>query len=235
MSSKATWRSGYAAVCKTVYPGSIPGVASNKLRVLNSRRQSSRFGGDVLRSVVLILAALALAACSLGGRFAYVRADGQDIGDPAVSQQFNRDRAVCQAEMHTSTGTGDPHRNNDAAGGSDAVQDCMEAKGYMVVMQNEAVAKARVGRASRRESTARGRSCGTASSPAASAASATQDEAQAETQACSPRCAGSRLATASAAAAQEFGKLSARFVRLKRTASTTALNRQGARFAQIDP
>src|SRR5437016_10833661 len=25
---KATWRSGYAAVCKTVYPGSIPGVAS---------------------------------------------------------------------------------------------------------------------------------------------------------------------------------------------------------------
>jgi hypothetical protein len=24
----ATWRSGYAAVCKTVYPGSIPGVAS---------------------------------------------------------------------------------------------------------------------------------------------------------------------------------------------------------------
>src|SRR5262249_9040389 len=27
----ATWRSGYATVCKTVYPGSIPGVASNKL------------------------------------------------------------------------------------------------------------------------------------------------------------------------------------------------------------
>src|ERR1700681_4012400 len=26
--SLATWRSGYAAVCKTVYPGSIPGVAS---------------------------------------------------------------------------------------------------------------------------------------------------------------------------------------------------------------
>src|SRR5712664_4042610 len=25
---EATWRSGYAAVCKTVYPGSIPGVAS---------------------------------------------------------------------------------------------------------------------------------------------------------------------------------------------------------------
>jgi hypothetical protein len=26
---QATWRSGDAAVCKTVYPGSIPGVASN--------------------------------------------------------------------------------------------------------------------------------------------------------------------------------------------------------------
>jgi hypothetical protein len=28
LSPTATWRSGYAAVCKTVYPGSIPGVAS---------------------------------------------------------------------------------------------------------------------------------------------------------------------------------------------------------------
>ena len=27
----ATWRSGYATVCKTVYPGSIPGVASTKI------------------------------------------------------------------------------------------------------------------------------------------------------------------------------------------------------------
>jgi hypothetical protein len=28
--SEATWRSGYATVCKTVYPGSIPGVASTR-------------------------------------------------------------------------------------------------------------------------------------------------------------------------------------------------------------
>ena len=27
----ATWRSGYAAACKAVYPGSIPGVASKPL------------------------------------------------------------------------------------------------------------------------------------------------------------------------------------------------------------
>jgi hypothetical protein len=30
----ATWRSGYAAVCKTVHPGSIPGVASSKINNL---------------------------------------------------------------------------------------------------------------------------------------------------------------------------------------------------------
>ena len=28
----ATWRSGYAEVCKTSYPGSIPGVASKPFR-----------------------------------------------------------------------------------------------------------------------------------------------------------------------------------------------------------
>lgn len=28
----ATWRSGYAEVCKTLYPGSIPGVASITLK-----------------------------------------------------------------------------------------------------------------------------------------------------------------------------------------------------------
>jgi hypothetical protein len=29
-SNKATWRSGDAADCKSVYPGSIPGVASKR-------------------------------------------------------------------------------------------------------------------------------------------------------------------------------------------------------------
>jgi hypothetical protein len=41
----ATWRSGYAAVCKTVYPGSIPGVASNKINHLRDR-------GLALKSIV---------------------------------------------------------------------------------------------------------------------------------------------------------------------------------------
>jgi hypothetical protein len=35
--AEATWRSGYATVCKTVYPGSIPGVASNKINNLEMR------------------------------------------------------------------------------------------------------------------------------------------------------------------------------------------------------
>jgi hypothetical protein len=33
----ATWRSGYAAVCKTAHPGSIPGVASNKIKDLEEQ------------------------------------------------------------------------------------------------------------------------------------------------------------------------------------------------------
>jgi outer membrane biosynthesis protein TonB len=94
----------------------------------------------VSRSGVLMLAALALAGCSMTSRFAYLRADGQDLGDPTVAQQFSRDRAACGSEMHNTAGTGDPHRNN-SFGGGDAAQDCMEAKGYIVVTDSEAVAR----------------------------------------------------------------------------------------------
>jgi hypothetical protein len=40
---RATWRSGYATVCKTVYPGSIPGVASKSINWSGQapRRQTS--------------------------------------------------------------------------------------------------------------------------------------------------------------------------------------------------
>jgi hypothetical protein len=44
----ATWRSGYAAVCKTVYPGSIPGVASNKIKRLEPSSESV-FGAPRIR------------------------------------------------------------------------------------------------------------------------------------------------------------------------------------------
>jgi hypothetical protein len=41
----ATWRSGYATVCKTVYPGSIPGVASKSIqhpKIVDRPRARSR-------------------------------------------------------------------------------------------------------------------------------------------------------------------------------------------------
>jgi hypothetical protein len=53
----ATWRSGYAAVCKTVYPGSIPGVASthkinglvdNAGRKFRSKKRSLVSRGDTV-------------------------------------------------------------------------------------------------------------------------------------------------------------------------------------------
>jgi hypothetical protein len=114
-------------------------------QILRARleRNSWQFGGVVLRSVILVSAGLALAACSvsMSPRFAYIRGDGRDMSDPAVAQQFNQDRAACQSEMHKGPGTGDPHRNNSIAAGNDAVQDCMEEKGYLVVMQSEAEAK----------------------------------------------------------------------------------------------
>ena len=45
--SMATWRSGYATVCKTVYAGSIPAVASKLPQVLaNPRRNFEIKPGD---------------------------------------------------------------------------------------------------------------------------------------------------------------------------------------------
>ena len=51
---KARWRSGYAPDCKSVYPGSIPGRASNLLTAFSGAgygapkpRNSAGFGGVV--------------------------------------------------------------------------------------------------------------------------------------------------------------------------------------------
>ena len=37
----ATWRNGYAEDCKSLYPGSIPGVASKKNLVLDYKKKVS--------------------------------------------------------------------------------------------------------------------------------------------------------------------------------------------------
>ena len=39
----ATWRNGYAEDCKSLYPGSIPGVASKKNLVLVKKKSKLRF------------------------------------------------------------------------------------------------------------------------------------------------------------------------------------------------
>ena len=59
----ATWRSGYATVCKTVYPGSIPGVASidNNFLVISVRLDSL---GNWVRHFVRYLAAFCLGMSS---------------------------------------------------------------------------------------------------------------------------------------------------------------------------
>ena len=97
----------------------------------------------MLRIAVLALAALTLAACgAIGTRFAYIRADGQDLAsDPALARQFNTDRMSCQAEGHRTASIGDPHYDTAAAQGGDVVQDCMENKGYIVVLERDADAK----------------------------------------------------------------------------------------------
>ena len=96
-----------------------------------------------MRFVILVSAGLALAACtvSMAPRYAYIRADGQDMSDPAVAQQFNKDRLVCGSEIHRSAGTGNMRAENSQAGAADAVQDCMEGKGYIVVMARDAEAQ----------------------------------------------------------------------------------------------
>ena len=39
----ATWRNGYAEDCKSLYPGSIPGVASKKILVLVLKKSKLSF------------------------------------------------------------------------------------------------------------------------------------------------------------------------------------------------
>ena len=39
----ATWRNGYAEDCKSLYPGSIPGVASKKILVLAKKKSKLNF------------------------------------------------------------------------------------------------------------------------------------------------------------------------------------------------
>jgi hypothetical protein len=63
----ATWRSGYAAVCKTAYPGSIPGVASKS-------------------SLPVLLIRVPLAAFKGGASLLYARARAANLPSPLVGR-----------------------------------------------------------------------------------------------------------------------------------------------------
>ena len=53
--AKATWRSGYATVCKTVYTGSIPVVASN-LPISQSDTVYRRHEAELLQEAERVVA-----------------------------------------------------------------------------------------------------------------------------------------------------------------------------------
>jgi hypothetical protein len=74
--------------------------------------------------------ALLLTGC--GHSYVYVRSDGQDIGrDPALYKQFETDSMICQGEMHRQDGSTTGRARFVASSG--AADDCMAAKGYLVV------------------------------------------------------------------------------------------------------
>ena len=73
--------------------------------------------------IALLFGTLALADCA--AQTIYLRTDGQDIAsNPALHQQLQLDRAVCQTE---------PGDDND----------CMAVKGYVSVPKDQAAAKQR--------------------------------------------------------------------------------------------
>jgi hypothetical protein len=78
---------------------------------------------------------LLLTGCSQS--YVYIRTDGQDLGaDPALYKQFETDNMTCQVNVHRGgppTGYG---TSAGAIGGS--VNDCMAAKGYVVVQSEVA-------------------------------------------------------------------------------------------------
>jgi hypothetical protein len=84
---------------------------------------------------MLRIAALSLALLLIGcgQSYVYIRADGQDIGsDQALYKQFETDSMTCQGEMYRQGGPPTGRGVNVGAGGG-AVNDCMAAKGYIVV------------------------------------------------------------------------------------------------------
>jgi hypothetical protein len=85
--------------------------------------------------IAALTVALLLTGC--GQSYVYVRADGQDIGgDPALYKQFETDSMICQGETHRQESSS--ARGPSVGANSGAVNDCMTAKGYVVVQSEVA-------------------------------------------------------------------------------------------------
>jgi len=86
--------------------------------------------------IAALAVALLLTGC--GQSYVYVRADGQDIGgDPAIYKQFETDSMICQGETHRQDGS-PTGRGARVGASSGAANDCMAAKGYIVVQSEVA-------------------------------------------------------------------------------------------------
>ncbi len=69
----ATWRNGYAEDCKSLYPGSIPGVASKKNLVLVTKKSKLSFLHSSVAQLVEQLTVNQLVAGSSPARGAKIR------------------------------------------------------------------------------------------------------------------------------------------------------------------
>ena len=86
--------------------------------------------------IAALAVALLLTGC--GQSYVYVRADGRDIGgDPAIYKQFETDSMICQGETHRQDGS-PTGRGARVGASSGAANDCMAAKGYIVVQSEVA-------------------------------------------------------------------------------------------------
>ncbi len=99
--------------------------------------------GGVMRSVVLVFAALALTGCAT--KTVYLLADGRSPGsDPVLNQQFEMDSTVCQGELQKANLSGSL-RDWGAISRGTAVnqvgQGCMAEKGYVSVPEDQVAAK----------------------------------------------------------------------------------------------
>jgi hypothetical protein len=93
----------------------------------------------MLRLAAILLASAALGGCAFESsqpqpKMVWLRLDGQrGAGNPILTQQFETDRTAC---------LGTTQQGNDPSQAVDAVaKDCMAAKGYIQVPEDQAEAK----------------------------------------------------------------------------------------------